>query len=668
MRVVIDVEANGLENPTKVWVVVCRDIDTGDLHIFRNLTDDKDECNKFLRFSTKVDCWIGHNIIGYDLVVLTNLIGLCISNETVIDTLIVSKMVDYSRDAGHSIEAYGEEFGHAKISFNDFSKYSKEMEDYCIRDVEICHRVYDKYRRIIDDPSQCEALRTEHDFEFFIISRLHRNGFYFDIPRAKVLLGEVEKELAEVDEKILSEFPPREELIREFTPKLTKFGTINKTSVPRSLWGRMSEYEAGNTYRHTRLVPFNPASVKQVVSVLNEAGWKPTDKTKTHVDLEREINRLRYSKSNLSSFDLAALSSKLVAFQNSGWKVNENNLDTLPSSAPPAAKLLAKRILLESRRRTLTEWLSLAGLDSRIHGKFYGIGAWTHRMAHQNPNTANIPGEFKLDGSKKLYGKEMRQLWCAPKNRLLVGVDAEGIQLRIFAHYIDDPEFTDALVRGRKDDKTDPHSLNQRILGRICKSRAAAKRFIYALLLGAGTGKLAEILECSVSEAREALDRLLERYKGFKKLKEEVLPLDGRRGYFIGLDGRKVPIPGETAGTRTHLAMSGYLQCGEAVVMKKACLLWHKRIAHELGGDNPIYLNSSTATCNSDVKIVNFVHDEWQTEVPNDLTIAMRVASIQSESLRIVGEQLGLKCPLAGSYWNDDHKDYTIGVNWYQTH
>jgi len=35
-----------------------------------------------------------------------------------------------------------------------------------------------------------------------------------------------------------------------------------------------------------------------------------------------------------------------------------------------------------------------------------------------------------------------------PRNRLLVGVDAEGIQLRIFAHLIDDPEFTTIISQG----------------------------------------------------------------------------------------------------------------------------------------------------------------------------------------------------------------------------
>ncbi len=271
-------------------------------------------------------------------------------------------------------------------------------------------------------------------------------------------------------------------------------------------------------------------------------------------------------------------------------------------------------------------------------------------MAHQKPNTANIPNDLKEDGSHKLLGKELRSLWQAPSNRLLVGVDAEGIQLRIFAHYIDDKEFTDALVRGSKAAKTDPHSLNQRVLGSVCKSRQAAKRFVYALLLGGGIKKLAQVLECTESEARAALDRLLERYTGFAQLKETQIPRDAKCGYFIGLDGRKVPIPEQTLSGRKHLCMSGYLQNGEAIVMKRATLKWHDTLK------------------NYSALLVDLVHDEWQTETPDNKEIAIHVAQIQAESLRQVGEELELKCPLAGSYWNDDKKDYTIGSNWYLTH
>jgi hypothetical protein len=69
-----------------------------------------------------------------------------------------------------------------------------------------------------------------------------------------------------------------------------------------------------------------------------------------------------------------------------------------------------------------------------------------------------------------------------------------------------------------------------------------------------------------------------------------------------------------------------------------------------------------------DACLVNFVHDEWQVECPNNVSIAMEIGNMMADSLRQVGEDLKLNCPLAGSIYNDDLKDYTIGTNWSVTH
>lgn len=643
MKVVIDIEANSLNNPSKIWVIVCKDIDTGEYHVFREPTQNPTSWDAFKKFALGVRCWIGHNILGYDGVVLNSLMDYsgCLVPSRVYDTLVISKLFNYPQEK-HSIEYYGKEFNLEKKDHSDYTKYSPELEDYCIRDVDICERIYLRFKHLL--ASSHDSIATEQAFQL-VCNTLHTKGFYFDKEKAEKLLTKVNSELSTIDLGMKETFVPRLRPVREVIPKETKYGTISLSSIPRIL--RASIPDISGPFTFCNWVSFNPNSHKQVVSVLNEAGWKPVDKTQTHIDTEREYNRLKYK--GLDNKVKEEYLSKLSVLSQTGWKVNENNLETLPPSAPSSARLLAKRILLESRRRSLTEWLGLVDLDSRIHGKFYGIGAWTHRMAHQQPNTANIPNEFKLNGERKLYGKELRALWRSPKNRLLVGVDAEGIQLRVFAHLINDGEFTRSLVQGRKDDKTDPHSLNQRILGSVCKSRDAAKRFIYALLLGAGLPKLSEILECNVHETQQALDRLLERYTGWARLKEEVFPNDAKRGYIIGLDGRKIRIPGDTEGTRRHLAMSGYLQAGEAVIMKLATLRFLPLLP-------------------KDCFLVNFVHDEWQTEVPNNMEVALHVASLQADSLRVVGEELKLHCPLAGSYWNDKDKDYTIGTNWSVTH
>ena len=644
LRLVFDIECNALENPTQVWVVVAKDIDTGEYHVFRRPTQDDFEARRLTECFQSARLLIGHFILGFDLPILSRLLHVKYDVANVIDTLVVSRLVDYPRN-GHSIEDYGLEFGLEKGKFNEWGKFSQEMEDYCRRDVDICHRIYSKYHRYISNPDHSSAINLEQSFQE-VCNRLTANGFAFNKEKAERLLKKVEADLAVLDKDILEAFPPRLSLIREIHPEVTKHGTLHKKDFRFVTNGDLSEYNGGPFCRCS-WEPFNPSSHKQIVDVLHHAGWRPIDKTKTHIDTERSLALARRRKNGVS--EIHDLTTRLEELKKTGYKVNEANLETLPASAPKPARLLAKRILLESRRRTLVEWLDLVQ-DGRIHPRFQGIGAWTHRMAHQNPNCANIPNEFDTQGKKKLLGKELRSLWCAPKNRLLGGCDAEGIQLRIFAHYINDPEFTDALVKGKKDDKTDPHSLNQRILGDACKSRAAAKRFIYALLLGAGIGKLSEILDTSNSNTQQALERLLSRYSGWATLKDSVFPRDAKRGWFIGLDGRKIRIPGDTESSRRHLAMSGYLQSGEAIVMKKATLRFESKLK------------------DYDAMLVNLVHDEWQTEGPNNVDIMIKICKMKADALKEVGEELKINCPLAGSYWNDDLHDYTIGTNWSVTH
>lgn len=643
MKLVINIEANGLK-PDRIWVVVCKDIDTGEVRIFKE--------NDYVKLRDFISCCtlIGHNYLGYDGVHLQRLVGHQLDVTKVIDTFIVSKLVDFPRD-GHSVEDYAVEFGLGRQPQVDYSKYSQRLEDYCIRKVDITHRIYNKYKKYIDNKDHSRSILLEHKFQY-LLNEMSNYGFTIDTVRVNKLLSTVTNTLNDLDKDIQETFLPKLKLIREVTPRSTKYGSISLSSIPRDMRHSVHELCIDAPFSYCSWVQFNPGSPKQVVQLLNEAGWKPEDKTKGHVDTKREYDKLLRSRKKTSevALTLEALYSKLKNLEVLGWKVNENNLLTLPKSAPNAAKLLAKRILYESRRKTLTEWIELVQDDGRIHGEFAGIGAWTHRMAHRRPNMANVTNEYDTNGKVRLLGKELRQCWTVPKDRLLVGVDAEGIQLRIFAHYINDPVFIEALVKGNKDDKTDPHSLNQQILGSCCKSRDAAKRFIFAFLLGGGIGKLSEILGVDVDEGTAALDRVYQRYTGLQTLKDTIIPADARRGYFTGLDGRKVRILGDTEGERRHRAMSGYLQCGEAVVIKEAATIFSPRLR------------------DFDSHLVDIIHDEYQLEMPNDFSIALSVAETVDNAIREAGVTLCLRCPLAGSYWNDKRKEYTIGRNWYETH
>ena len=262
-----------------------------------------------------------------------------------------------------------------------------------------------------------------------------------------------------------------------------------------------------------------------------------------------------------------------VKFAKYGWKVSEDNLNTLPETAPAGGKRLAEWLTLDGRRSSLVEWLGHVKDDHRIHGSFAHIGAWTGRMSHRNPNQANIPAEFHgepktaVEEVKAKYDGQFRALWCVPEGSWLVGTDAEGIQLRVLAHLMRSEEYVHAIVSGKKEDETDIHNLNRKALGMSHITRDMAKTFIYAFLLGAGNAKIAQILKVNQKEAGQAVDNFMESIEGLAKLKKKRIPEIASRGWFKGLDGRKVKVPSQ------HKTLAGMLQNGESTIMKHAITL-----------------------------------------------------------------------------------------------
>lgn len=626
MLVVCDIEADSLK-PNRLWVIVTKEVKSGEVRVFREPDTYPEE---FREYAKGVTGWIGHNFLSFDGPVINKLVpGVYIDPQTIIDTLVVSRLVNFQIEGGHSLEGWGERLGFPKTSF-DSSKFPVFLDHwdeglaYCKQDVEVNYQVFLKLKPYIFSPRWARAMRLEHDTEM-MCAELHNNGFYYDIDRSRELLAGLNNELKELEDEFQVLFPPRYKAVREINPVLTKTGKLHSKDFRWCPEDQLQFYEVGHPFTLVESVAFDPASGMQKIDRLWEAGWKPTNKTEGHKDFLKLQRRNR--KKQLTPED----AEKLKRFQKYGWKLDEQNLATLPATAPEGAKKLVRWAFVSGRRNQVRGWENEFDHEShRIHGKFWHIGAWSQRMSHSNPNMANASSEH-----------EYRELWTADPGTVLVGCDAEGIQLRILAHYINDPKFTKALVSGDKKNGTDAHSLNAKALGEVClrwgdKARDRAKTFIYAFVLGATPPKIAEIFECPVIRAEEAVDNFVRAYPGLARLKTEVIPADARRGYFEGFDGRLVRCSSE------HLMLAGYLQNGEQVIMKHARRLWKKEL-----DEKAIWH-----------KQVNFVHDEWQTVCL--LPSAIAVGQIQARAIVNAGQDLGVNCPQAG--------EFKIGLNWAETH
>lgn len=631
--VVYNIEANGL-NPDKIWVVTCIDVDTGEEHEFRRPDTDP----AFREYWKAVTTGVGHNSIEFDNPYLARLVGIEFDTVRVVDTLVISRLLDFARSDGHSLAAWGPVFGITKGPQPPWDAFSEELCTHSMVNCRITVALFKHFRKWLNSPRWRKPIELEHFMQTYC-RQLHDNGFAFAIDKATELRYNINREVQDLDKEILSAFPPRVHLKREIVPRITKHGTLNRNDF-RWAGTDLSSYNGG-AFSLIEYVDFNPGSPSQIVERLNDAGWKPTERTKGHLQALRDGD-----------------TDKLERLSKTGWKVSEANLKTLPATAPAASHLLAKRITAASRVRTLTEWIDAYNPDTgRVHGSFNGIGAWTQRASHNRPNTANIPTPQPLNPSSSptaiwanAVDASLRTFWCAGPDRYLVGVDAESIQLRILAHYINDERFTQSLLTGDKKLGTDPHSLNRLALGSVCHSRDEAKTFIYAWLLGAGVGKVAEILGCSLADAKAAVDNFIGFYPGLAYLKENVIPADAERGYFEGFDGRYVRIPGDDVGSRRHFTLAGYLQNGEKVIMATATRLWVPKLIKQ----GVPFLG------------VNWVHDEWQTEVPS-IEVGEIVADAQADSIRQAGVDLNLRCPMAGAKLNS-HGQLSIGRNWSETH
>jgi DNA polymerase-1 len=589
MKVICDIETDRLIDPTVVHCIVCIDVATLKVYKYRPW-----EMKEFVLFARDVTEWIGHNFQGFDARQLKRLLDVECTNIT--DTLILSRLEEPKRQGGHSLSNWGTIFKFPKGDFKAFGTYTPEMLEYCVQDCKITYYVWQYLTKKLEGYSTfCQTL--EHQMQE-ILDRMKRNGFLFDMDGALELRDTLDTRYSELGRYIRDEFPP-EIFETTFTPK------VNRPDLG---------YKKGVPVLKKLVVPFNIKSPKQVVTRLNEAGWQPTERTK---GANKAIMDHRFKRITKEVLD-----KKLEL----GWRVCEENLATIPVDAPESAKSIGEYLMLASRLTKLDESLKALEEDGRVHGTCISTGARTHRAAHYDPNMANQPG------SDSPWGVEMRKLWTVPEGRVLLGVDASGIQLRILADLIGDPAYISEVCDG------DIHEVHKEALGEVCKSRANSKTFFYAWILGAGTGKVASILGAPMKEAKGGMNNFYQRIPGLGTLKRETIPAWARAGWMYGLDGRRMAIPNE------HLALASALQGNEKSIMAVASVLWHKEAARK----------------KIDFKLVAFTHDDWETEVSCEPGMAEELGVLQINSLKRAGEILQMKCPLDG--------EAKIGKDWYDVH
>lgn len=703
-RYLFDCETNGLlDELTKVHSLVLKDADTLEVFSFANRSgklSDHGEIAKGVQMLMDAEEIIGHNIIKFDIPALAKVFPWFKPKGRALDTLVLARLfwpeiedndvalvkkgkLPKKMRGKYGLESFGYRLGLQKGEYSEnmkakgldpWASWNQEMQDYCVLDVEVTDALYRKALRIwqgydSDTLKKIKALEKrkqpadsvpvipvsdrsvwlEMDVAT-ILARQERWGFAFDVAEAEKfyvsLIAERERLDAELRKTFGSWLAPDGQPIT-----VTKTRRVSRKDLPHLGYERLKKnnaikmdkdgnpvpiyvkelYEEGSRYQKFKVVEFNPKSNHHIANRLKKLfNWEPQE----------------FTKSGEPKLD-----------------------DAVMSQLPwPEAKLLSEYLTVAKRIGQLAEgkqaWLKKER-NGRIHGAVITCGAVTRRMTHSNPNVAQVPKVHSKDGTI-LWGKdggfgaECRGLFTSSAGFVLVGCDADALELRCLGGYMaryDNGAYIETILSGDKSLGTDMHSVNARALGLDPKKtynvdgkevggRDIAKTWFYAFIYGAGDFKLGATLgtkgdsKTIMAAGKRSRDNFLSGLPALGKLVEMVGKRATSRGFLVGLDGGKLKV------RHRHAALNTLLQSAGAIIMKQALVILDRDLQAE--GLVP----------GIDYEFCANVHDEWQLDVlPMHVEFVMKTAE---DAIRKAGEELEFGCPLAG---NADQ-----GTNWRDTH
>lgn len=287
---IMDIETDALD-ATRIWVICTEDFNTGEKQQFLNTDTIPEERDRFLEYLKSYDKFVFHNGIGFDVPVINRL--LCteaIPLSSVVDTLILSRLFDYGIQGGHSLKAWGMRLGNFKLDFNDFSMLTEEMVTYCHQDVTVTQLLFKKFKKNYEDPDWAESIRCEHEIQM-LCEEMTNNGFTFDKDSAVSMLKEIEERMDALNKGFQKDFPPQlvevNRLIYKIKADGSPYSNIEKARE-KYVMTKLDKSVTPNQLACFDFVPFSPASPKQRIDRLWEAGWSPYEKTKGHIEYERE--------------------------------------------------------------------------------------------------------------------------------------------------------------------------------------------------------------------------------------------------------------------------------------------------------------------------------------------------------------------------------------------
>ncbi len=265
-----------------------------------------------------------------------------------------------------------------------------------------------------------------------------------------------------------------------------------------------------------------------------------------------------------------------------GYSTGADVLKKLEGVHPIIENILEYRALTKLQSTYVDGLIPVINKETgRIHSNFNQTVTATGRISSTEPNLQNIPVRTKR-------GREMRRMFVAEGDRILVDADYSQIELRVLSHIADDENMRNAFLSG-----TDIHTQTASQVFKVPiadvtpEMRFGAKAVNFGIVYGIGEFSLAQDLKISIKEAKQYIADYLAAYPSIKAYMENTVA-DGRtKGYVSTIFDRRRYLPELRSANKItqafgeRVAMNAPVQGSAADIIKIAMVNVYRRLKDE---------------------------------------------------------------------------------------
>ena len=409
-----------------------------------------------------------------------------------------------------------------------------------------------------------------------------------------------------------------------------------------SLWNLYQEVELPLS---SILREMEQAGVRIDVPMLRQAETQLNDELQT---LEQQIYTSAATTFNINSpkqvgevlFDQLQLDAKAKKSKNGQYSTSEEVLLALKPKHPVVGLILEYRELkklISTYISALPNYINPA--TGKIHTTYNQTVTATGRLSSSNPNLQNLP-------IRSERGQLIRQAVIPDEGCLFLSADYSQIELRLMAHFSQDPHLVQAFISGQDVHAATAAKIFNVPIDQVTKDqRRQAKTANFGIIYGISAFGLAQQLDCSRAEAKALIDGYFAAFPGVIDYIERQKQLAREQGYAVTLFGRKRYLPdilSHNATVRSFAernAVNSPIQGTAADIIKMAMVTIHRRLKEE----------------GLKAQMIMQVHDELNFNVP--VAEVDRVCEIVISEMQNV---VHLTIPLIA--------DCGVGTNWLQAH